>query len=245
MDKANTIGANPLNVAACRGYLKVVELLLEHGADLDKARSNDGWTPLHTAANNNHTEVVTCLMNWSASLTSRANDGRRPIDAAVKQNIKQLLRDEENCRGNRNLKRAIIPSPVAESKRPRVENFESRGQGQAQASAMAVEEVDDVGNRDSSSSDEDLTMTDIQPAKKRRAQSAHKKPNRDAASVHVSSAVSASQGSRQPHSHSHSVETRRACILFSVYFSRQSSKHAYKLRPSVCYLAYVSVLARL
>ena len=144
---------------------------------MNKTRSN-GWSALHSAAQQGHAEVVTCLMNWAASLTVRAREGggdeaigRLPIDVAANEAIKQLIRDEDDRRRNHGYKRAVIPNPTAEeeaaSKRARLENEdkeeeleveeeEGEGQGQAQASSMAVEEEEDDGeNDDSASSDED------------------------------------------------------------------------------------------
>ena len=160
----------------------MVEHLLEHDTDVNKTRSN-GWSALHAAAHDGHAEVVTCLMNWAASLTVRAREGdddqeigRLPIDVAANEAIKQLIRDEDDRRRNYGYKRAVIPNPTAEeeaaSKRTRFEDNDGEegkeveeeeekeeekeeGQGQAQASSMAVEEEDDGENDDSASSDED------------------------------------------------------------------------------------------
>ena len=59
--------------------------------------TNQGWTSLHAAANAGHTEIVTCLMNWGASLTGTilATDPRPdllPIEVAANEEIKHLIR---------------------------------------------------------------------------------------------------------------------------------------------------------
>ncbi|CAG2064952.1 unnamed protein product, partial [Timema podura] len=42
-------GATALHVAAAKGYIKVMSVLLQAGADVNN-HDNDGWTPLHAAA---------------------------------------------------------------------------------------------------------------------------------------------------------------------------------------------------
>ena len=69
----------PLGYAAKKGYVDIVELLLQHGADPVErdAVALSGYTPLHYAAANNHPEIITLLLRAGADpliLTAR-NDG--------------------------------------------------------------------------------------------------------------------------------------------------------------------------
>jgi ankyrin repeat protein len=43
----------PLHLAANKGHIEVVKLLIEHGAYVN-AKNNNGWAPLHEAAYNGH-----------------------------------------------------------------------------------------------------------------------------------------------------------------------------------------------
>ena len=151
-------GYTTLILAARSGHLAVIEWLLEQGADVNKATIR-GFTALHWACNLCHFEVVTCLMNWGASLTARISSGYfvnlLPIDFVDNQAIKQLIRDEETRRRDHGYKRAVIPNPTdAERKRARIERGEeedeTEGQGQAVAS---VEAEEDDGENDDSGSD--------------------------------------------------------------------------------------------
>ena len=55
-------------------------------------------TPLHVAARTGNTKVITFLMRAGASLTARTSNGYLPIDCSDNEEIKQLIRDEENRR---------------------------------------------------------------------------------------------------------------------------------------------------
>lgn len=46
IEARNKFRNRPLNLAALRGQLSVVELLVERGADIN-GDGNEGWTPLH------------------------------------------------------------------------------------------------------------------------------------------------------------------------------------------------------
>ena len=70
-DKADNRGYSPLLAAAEKGRLVFVQYLLDQGADVNKASTiSDRLTPLHAAAKAGHAEVLTCLMNYGASLTA-------------------------------------------------------------------------------------------------------------------------------------------------------------------------------
>jgi ankyrin repeat protein len=59
-------------MASFSGHAPVVELLLQHGADVNKA--NDyGQTPLHFALKKGHTQVVDMLRNFRAYTPVNAN----------------------------------------------------------------------------------------------------------------------------------------------------------------------------
>ena len=96
-DKTESNGTSPLFIAAQKGHLPIVQCLVERGVDVNKA-DNDGMTPLHIAAYLDHTEILSYLMSSGASLTASGNDGDLPIDCTDNEQIKQLIRDEEEKR---------------------------------------------------------------------------------------------------------------------------------------------------
>ncbi|KAF1318972.1 Tkl protein kinase, partial [Globisporangium splendens] len=72
-----------LTLAAQRGHLPIVELLLVHGADVNK-KVDGGSTALIEAAAEGHFEVVKCLCENGASLElARDHDGASPLSAAA------------------------------------------------------------------------------------------------------------------------------------------------------------------
>ena len=54
----------PLHDAAYNGHIKIVKLLLEHGADVH-SRDNEGETPLHWAINTCHIEAAKLLAAYA------------------------------------------------------------------------------------------------------------------------------------------------------------------------------------
>ena len=73
----------PIATALRRGYIQVAELLLQHGANVDR-RGSDGQTPLHTAMgwrlqNDALFEVVRFLLEHGADVNARRRDLRTPL----------------------------------------------------------------------------------------------------------------------------------------------------------------------
>ena len=64
------------------------------GADA-KERANEAWTPLHSAAQNGHLEVVNRLLEVSVDSKERSSNGYTPLDSAARNGhlevINQLL----------------------------------------------------------------------------------------------------------------------------------------------------------
>ncbi|KAK6703657.1 hypothetical protein SNK04_013587 [Fusarium graminearum] len=63
------------------GYVKVVKLLLENGADIT-VTNNAGWTPVNAASGRGHVEVVKLLLENGADITVAGSGGVTPVIAA-------------------------------------------------------------------------------------------------------------------------------------------------------------------
>jgi len=74
-----------------------VRYLLEQGANRDKA-TDEGWTSLHFAANQENLDIAKLLMVYGADLNARTSDGQLPIDMTDNDEIKQAIRDEPRRR---------------------------------------------------------------------------------------------------------------------------------------------------
>jgi len=78
----NELKAAPIQSAASSGHEKIVELLLQHGAD-PNVREQGGYTPLHAAAQNGDVEMIRTLLYGGADLALRNDDGKFPVNLAL------------------------------------------------------------------------------------------------------------------------------------------------------------------
>ena len=81
-DLGSFVAYTPLKVAAERGLVEVVELLLASGADADFA-DESRWSIVHWAACNNHAHVVRALAAAGADINARNLHGRSPLALAL------------------------------------------------------------------------------------------------------------------------------------------------------------------
>jgi hypothetical protein len=110
-------GKTPLHHAASHRLSKIVELLLNAGADV-KASNSDGQTPLHLAAVFDYVEGVAALINANADINARDNCGQTPLHhAALSGHLKVVaalipagadLDARDNC-GQTPMDRAVSP----------------------------------------------------------------------------------------------------------------------------------------
>ncbi|MBV7328333.1 ankyrin repeat domain-containing protein [Chloroflexi bacterium TSY] len=63
-------GSTPLHHAAWKGYVEIVELLLDAGADIDAHNNNTHWgtIPLHAASHGKRTAVAKLLVQRGAQI---------------------------------------------------------------------------------------------------------------------------------------------------------------------------------
>jgi ankyrin repeat protein len=62
-----------LNIASHNGYLEIVQLLLDYGADIKTANNNKGWTPLYNASKSGYLKIVQLLLDRSADIKAAIN----------------------------------------------------------------------------------------------------------------------------------------------------------------------------
>jgi len=95
IDALGTYGWTALHEAASCGYIDIVILLLENGADPDIQDSLQKCTPIHLAARNGHLEVVRSLVRGGARLDLRNAEGKIPQDYADDECREFLQRQRE------------------------------------------------------------------------------------------------------------------------------------------------------
>lgn len=83
--QARNAQANLVLHAATAGRRgEIVELLLDHGADVN-APTGQGWTALHLAAHGGYLELVDVLLARGARTGERNAQGQTPLDLAAEQ----------------------------------------------------------------------------------------------------------------------------------------------------------------
>ena len=75
------IVTEPLHEAVSNGHSKVLELLLQHGGDVN-CRANGGYTPLHIAACSGHMSCTRVLLANEADISIIDEWGKTPMQTA-------------------------------------------------------------------------------------------------------------------------------------------------------------------
>uniref|UniRef100_A0A3B5AG48 Protein phosphatase 1 regulatory subunit 12B n=1 Tax=Stegastes partitus TaxID=144197 RepID=A0A3B5AG48_9TELE len=90
--------ATALHVAAAKGYIEVLKVLLQCRVDVD-GRDIDGWTPLHAAAHWGQEEVCTLLADNMCDMGAVNNVGQTPLDVADENLVDALeeLQKKQNA----------------------------------------------------------------------------------------------------------------------------------------------------
>ncbi|XP_074872037.1 protein phosphatase 1 regulatory subunit 12C isoform X2 [Carettochelys insculpta] len=109
-------GASALHVAAAKGYIEVMRLLLQAGYD-PNVRDKDGWTPLHAAAHWGVEEACRLLVEHLCDMDTLNNVGQRPCDLADEDTLsllEELQKKQEDLRSKKeaHLKQAVIDTSV-------------------------------------------------------------------------------------------------------------------------------------
>jgi len=78
-------------MASQEGHVDVVEMLLESEADVDHACTNDGATPLYSAALMGWAGVVQVLLREGADPTKLNTIGSSPLDAATQGGHRAIM----------------------------------------------------------------------------------------------------------------------------------------------------------
>ncbi|HBL98726.1 TPA: hypothetical protein DDZ86_03730 [Candidatus Dependentiae bacterium] len=91
VNQCNSDGFAPLFVAINRGDKEIVELLLEHGADVNISEKTMGCTPLYLACQEGYEFIAKRLLESGALVDKSTNDGYTPLLWAVKAGNKEIV----------------------------------------------------------------------------------------------------------------------------------------------------------
>ena len=82
----NKVKHTPLMIAAIRGHINALTLLIKHGADVD-LQDSDGYKALHFAVYSSDisSEIFSCLIGIGADVNARTNNGVTPLMIAAEE----------------------------------------------------------------------------------------------------------------------------------------------------------------
>ncbi|XP_044002864.1 protein phosphatase 1 regulatory subunit 12B isoform X10 [Aphidius gifuensis] len=168
-------GATALHVAAAKGYLKVMNILLQAKCNVD-AQDFDGWTPLHGAAHWGQIEACKLLVENVCDMNIKNFAGQTAFDIAdndilksleeLKKKQQGLLKDHSQLNNNNNKKQQPIPKKRIS---PSIENTVTTQEGGETYEEETPNKVIKVELEIQSVKDDTSTGTNSDVEKKNRA----------------------------------------------------------------------------
>ncbi|KAF5303343.1 hypothetical protein FQR65_LT08256 [Abscondita terminalis] len=171
-------GATALHVAAAKGYVKVIKILVQCGADVDK-QDVDGWTPLHAAAHWGQKESAQLLTENYADMESKNYVGQTAFDVADNDMFRYLEdlqkhQNKEEVLNRRQAKKRIETTTETETptKLKRVEvEIEEKEKNASEIGGMDVSSESETESESSSSETESNSVNSTDEEKKNRVNS--------------------------------------------------------------------------
>ncbi len=103
IDNIDSPGSNsltPLMNASEKGYLNIVRLFIEKGANVNAKDSINEYTPLHFSAKNGHVNVVNLLLENGADPNIKSKSGDIPSEVAQRNGHNEVITTIENYKNN-------------------------------------------------------------------------------------------------------------------------------------------------
>ncbi|KAF9936721.1 hypothetical protein BGZ65_002083 [Modicella reniformis] len=79
-------GCTPLHLAARRGHLEMVMVLVQLGGDVN-SRGERQWTALHESISQNHSQISSLLVDCGADLQAKSDAGETPEDVGRRRGL--------------------------------------------------------------------------------------------------------------------------------------------------------------
>jgi len=83
---------SPLHAASMNGFTKIVELLIEKGANVNIQTDPQKYAPIHSASFGGHLETIKVLVKNGADLSLINYRNELPIDTARRQNQLEIIK---------------------------------------------------------------------------------------------------------------------------------------------------------
>ncbi|CAH3178494.1 unnamed protein product [Porites lobata] len=97
----NKVKHTPLMIAAIRGHINALTLLIKHGANVD-LQDSDGYKALHFAVHGSDisSEIFSCLIGIGADVNARTNNGVTPLMIAAEEGHINAVTSLVKCGAN-------------------------------------------------------------------------------------------------------------------------------------------------
>ncbi|XP_074029955.1 myosin binding subunit isoform X5 [Leptinotarsa decemlineata] len=153
-------GSTALHVAAAKGYMDVLKILIQCGADID-AQDVDGWTPLHAAAHWGQKEACQYLAEKLADMEAKNYVGQTAFDLcdtdmlSYLEGLKKKQNKEDVFNRRMAMKRPDICDRNLESETPsKVKKVESSNEIEPKVNENTEMDVSSESESESESSSE-------------------------------------------------------------------------------------------
>ncbi|XP_078804796.1 protein phosphatase 1 regulatory subunit 12A isoform X8 [Oryzias latipes] len=208
--------ATALHVAAAKGYIEVIKVLLQCGVDVD-SRDTDGWTPLHAAAHWGQEEVCSLLADSMCDMGALNNVGQTPLDVAdenLVDTLEELQKKQNALRSEKEKQAPVIETspqismvPVRARSKEKIGLHEREKHPPPSLQSTPAEEEEDDGqagqnqakaSSSSSSEEESESESDGESEKAKNREIINNLNNKRNASSLLSTSMSASATASQP-----------------------------------------------
>lgn len=90
-DNRDSYGGTALHAAMFQDNLRIVELLVDAGFDVNAVGPRNGYTPLHDAVWGNNLLALKILVAKGGDVTIKGHDGRTPLEKAVAEGKSDIV----------------------------------------------------------------------------------------------------------------------------------------------------------
>ncbi len=92
VDLVDKGGYSAMMLAASNNFSNIVEILLQHGADVNRVETSNGWTALIWAAKQGHDATVQTLLKHHADPSIKDYSGSTALDYARQNKLQSTLK---------------------------------------------------------------------------------------------------------------------------------------------------------